>query len=376
MQVSGLYAGIGGFELGFERAGHRTILLCENDVHASRVLRSKLPNVLLHPNVETLPELPTETEVVTAGFPCQNLSMAGDKTGIAGGKSSVIDRLFQLLDQRPVPWVVIENVYFMLHLRRGAAIAWILDRLEERHYRWAYRVVDSRAFGLPQRRRRVFIVASPFQDPRNVLLADDTPGQAWPVPVMTHPIGFYWTEGRSGNGLTGDAIPPLKAGSALGIPSPPAVLLPNGGRVVTPTIEAVERLQGFPNGWTSSLRDGTERRFRWRLVGNAVSVPVAEWIGRRLSEPGVYDDSDDVPLVPGASWPSAAWNMGDGGMSSKVSECPLQRRRGRISAFATEKWPDLSERALSGFVKRARDSKLRYPLGFLDALEDKLRRRP
>ena len=372
MRVSGLYAGIGGFELGFERAGHRTILLCENDVHASKVLRHRLPDAELHPDVTKLARLPPETEVVTAGFPCQNLSMAGDKAGIEGGKSAVIDRLFELLDQNPVLWVVIENVYFMLHLARGAAIESILRRLDERDYRWAYRVVNSRAFGLPQRRRRVFIVASRSHDPRDVLLADDAPGQAWPVPVMTRPIGFYWTEGRSGNGLTGDAVPPLKAGSALGIPSPPAVLLPNGGRVVTPTIEAVERLQGFPNGWTSSLRAQAERRNRWRLVGNAVSVPVAEWIGRRLSEPGVYDDSDDVQLVRGAPWPSAAWNMGDGKMSSKVSECPLQRRRGRISAFATEKWPDLSVRALTGFVKRARDSKLRYPPGFLDALEDNL----
>ena len=376
MLVSGLYAGIGGFELGFERAGHRTILLCENDAHASTVLRHRLPDAQLHPDVTTLAGLPPETEVVTAGFPCQNLSMAGDKEGIGGDKSSVIDRLFDLLDQRQVPWVVIENVHFMLHLRRGAAIASILDRLDERRYRWAYRVVDSRAFGLPQRRRRVFIVASsshdPKDDPRDILLADDAPEQVWPVPVMTHPIGFYWTEGRSGNGLTGDAIPPLKAGSPLGIPSPPAVLLPNGGRVVTPPIEAVERLQGFPSGWTSSLRDRTERRFRWRLVGNAVSVPVAEWLGQRLSVPGAYDDSDDVLLAPGAPWPSAAWNMGERRMSSKVSECPLQRRRGRISAFATEKWPDLSKRALSGFVKRARDSRLRYPRGFLDALEDNL----
>ena len=372
MQVSGLYAGIGGFELGFQRAGHRTILLCEFDVHASKVLRHRLPDAQLHPDVTKLTQLPSETEVVTAGFPCQNLSMAGDKAGIGGGKSAVIDRLFELLDQRPIPWVVIENVYFMLYLARGAAIESILHRLVERGYRWAYRVVDSRAFGLPQRRRRVFIVATQLHDPRNVLLADDAPEQVWPAPVMTRPIGFYWTEGKSGNGLTGDAIPPLKAGSALGIPSPPAVLLPTAGRVVTPTIEAVERLQGFPNGWTSVLRDRKERRIRWRLVGNAVSVPVAEWIGRRLSKPGRYDDSDDLPLELGAPWPPAGWNMGGGGMSSKVSEWPLERRRGRISAFATQKWPDLSTRALKGFVTRARKSTLRYPPGFLDALEDNL----
>ena len=368
MLVAGLYSGIGGFESGLQRAGHTTALLCESDPLASRVLRRRLPKVPLYPNVEKLTDLPHETQIVTAGFPCQNLSMAGDKTGLNGPKSSIVNDLFRLLDRFAVPWVVIENVYFMLHLAQGMAIRSILDRLEGQGYVWAYRVVDSRAFGLAQRRRRVYIVASQLGDPRNVLLADDAPNAAWPEPDANLPIGFYWTEGRSGKGLTGDAIPPLKAGSVLGIPSPPAVLLPTG-RVVTPTIEAAERFQGFPERWSSVLRDRKARRHRWRLVGNAVSVPVAEWIGFRLSEPGTYDPNGDVPLDLTRSWPNAAWNMGDGRMSSTVSECPLHRRRGRISAFATEKWPNLSTRALEGFVRRARCSTLNYPVGFLEALE-------
>ena len=368
MLVSGLYAGIGGFELGFLRAGHRPILLCDNDPHASRVLRRRFPDACMHSDVTTLDDLPGETEVVTAGFPCQNLSMAGDKAGIEGRKSAIVDSLFRLLDRRAVPWVVIENVYFMLHLARGAAVASILGRLEERGYRWAYRVVDSRAFGLPQRRRRVFIVASQSHDPRAVLLADDAPDTCWPPVDMRHPIGFYWTEGRFGHGLTSDAVPPLKAGSVLGILSPPAVLLPSG-RIVTPTIEAVERIQGFPERWTSSLRDGDARRYRWRLLGNAVSVPVAEWIGCRLSNSGTYSAKDDSPLDDSKPWPSAGWNMGSGRMSATISEYPVRRRRGRISAFATEKWPELSRRALRGFVNRAREGRLGYPRGFLEVLE-------
>lgn len=368
MLTSGLFAGIGGFELGFERAGHRTNLLCENDEHASRVLRHRWPEIRLCPDVSTLEYLPNDTDVVTAGFPCQNLSMAGDKAGINGRKSTIVNTLFDLLDRRAVPWVVIENVYFMLHLSRGAAIASILDRLERRGYRWAYRIVNSRAFGLPQRRRRVFIVASLSNDPRGVLLADDAPDRKWPEIDMSRPVGFYWTEGRTGNGLTSDAVPPLKAGSALAIPCPPAVLLPSG-RVVTPTIEAVERFQGFPGGWTSVLREKAAKRHRWRLLGNAVSVPVAEWIGNRLSAPGHYDESRDQPLDSTKSWPVAAWNVDGRTMASGVSEYPLYRRRGRVSAFATENWPSLSERALKGFTTRAREGNLHYPPGFLDALE-------
>ena len=159
MMVSGLYAGIGGFELGFERSGHHTLLMSEIDPDALRVIRHRFGSVKVDADVVKLSALPEETEIVTAGFPCQNLSMAGGKQGIDGDKSRVVDALFRLLEVRQTPWVVIENVYFMLHLARGAAMEHIVSRLERLGYRWASRVVDSRAFGLPQRRRRVFIVA-------------------------------------------------------------------------------------------------------------------------------------------------------------------------------------------------------------------------
>ena len=372
MMVSGLYAGIGGFELGFERSGHRTLLMSEIDPDALRVVQNRFSHVECDSDVVKLSALPEETDVVTAGFPCQNLSMAGRKQGIRGEKTRVVDALFRLLEVRRVPWVVVENVYFMLHLARGAAMEHVVSRLEGLGYRWASRVVDSRAFGLPQRRRRVYIVATLDGDPRDVLLADDAPKRSWPSLDLVRPIGFYWTEGRSGHGLTADAIPPLKAGSGLGIPSPPAVLLPSG-RVARPPIEAVERFQGFPARWTSVLRDVRKGRNRWRLVGNAVSVPVAEWIGKRLTTPRDYDGSTDRAFISGMSWPNAAWCMGGKRMVADASEYPVDRRRGRLSAFATEEWPDLSKRALAGFVRRAHEGRLRYPSGFLDALEANLK---
>ena len=179
MLIAGLFAGIGGFELGFRRAGHRTILLCENDKHASQVLARKFPTVTRVCDVGDVHELPLDTDVITAGFPCQNLSKAGNKAGIHGEKSRIVNALFKLLDRRLAPWVVIENVYFMLYLMGGKGIESLIVQLEDRCYRWAYRVVDSRAFGLPQRRRRVFLVPSQSSDPRNVLLADDAPNRVW-----------------------------------------------------------------------------------------------------------------------------------------------------------------------------------------------------
>lgn len=367
MRVAGLFAGIGGFELGLRSAGHSTILLCENDPHASTVLARRFSGVPLHPDVADLEVLPRDADLVAAGFPCQNLSMAGDKSGLDGSKSSIVDHLFRLLQDNHVPWVLIENVYFMLHLAGGAAMDRIVGELEHLGYRWAYRVVDSRAFGLPQRRRRVFLLAAFTNDPREVLLSDDAPTLAYGPPDMKRPIAFYWTEGRSGSGLTTDATPPLKAGSSLAIPTPPAVLLPNG-RVVTPPIDVAERLQGFPANWSSSLR-GRSARHRWRLVGNAVSVPIARWIGERLDRPAQYDPAADVPLDSAKPWPKAAWYDGSRRFTAEVSEYPVRRRRGRLSAFQTERWPDLSVRALRGFVRRARQGNLNYPIGFLPALE-------
>ena len=90
----------------------------------------------------------------------------------------------------------------MLQLNRGEAIRHIVGEFEELGYRWAYRVIDSRAFGLPQRRQRVFLVASTEIDPANVLLQDDAvPTRDIETPLSAY--GFYWTEGSQRPGLGG-----------------------------------------------------------------------------------------------------------------------------------------------------------------------------
>lgn len=368
LEITGLFAGIGGLERGFSSTGHHTGLLCDSDSSARAVLADHFPDADLLGDVGDLVALPPATDLVLAGFPCQNLSMVGDKSGVEGDKTGVVKHLFRLLEARPVPWVILENVPFMLYLKRGRAIEYLVDRLEGLGYDWAYRVVDSRGFGLAQRRRRVFLVASREGDPRSILLADDHPGQRWPKPDLSAPIGFYWSEGNSGSGLTHDAIPPLKTGSGLGIPTAPGVLLATG-RAVVPTIEAAERLQGFEPGWTAAADVGQRRNSRWRLVGNAVSVPVAEWLGRRMSEPGSYDGSGDARLLTTKAWPKSAWSIGKRRHSSAVSETPVKMPTATLTAMEPDTWPDLSVRAISGFVLRAKRSSLRFPERFIEKLE-------
>jgi DNA (cytosine-5)-methyltransferase 1 len=372
LDVVSLFSGIGGFELGFLRGGHRTVLLCDCDNAARAVLKHRFQQVELVGEIGDLDRLPSHCDVLCAGFPCQNLSMAGDKKGITGGKSSLVNEVFRLLEHSHPSWLIFENVTFMLHLDRGSAMEHIISEFERRSMNWAYRVLDTYWFGLPQRRRRVFFVASTRGNARDCLLSDEGLCAVPPRLSLTldRPIGFYWTEGRSGVGLIQDAIPPLKAGSGLGIPSAPAVLFPDGA-IETPTVQEAERLQGFPPDWTVAA-DEINPRARWKLVGNAVSVPVAEWLGRRLVYPQAYDGSKDRPIIAGGPWPKAAWGSNGKRFASSASENPLRAPNPSLQAFANRPWRPLSNKALQGFYSRADTKQLNFPDGFLQALAVRL----
>ncbi|HWM68748.1 MAG TPA: DNA (cytosine-5-)-methyltransferase [Steroidobacteraceae bacterium] len=366
-EIVGLFAGIGGLERGLHRAGHLTILLCETDAGATAVLKAHFPDIAHHDDVTTLESLPKPTTLVVAGFPCQDLSQAGQTAGIAGLRSGLVGEVFRLVQKHKTPWVLLENVPFMLQLNRGRAMDHITDALETLGYRWAYRVIDSRALGRPQRRRRVYLLASLTDDPRTVLFADEAGLIAESKVNESHAAcGFYWTEGIRGLGWAVDAIPTLKGGSTVGIPSPPAILLPTG-EVVTPDLRDAERLQGFPSDWTKPAETVGRTGRRWKLVGNAVSVPAAEWIGRRMADPGRVLEFATRP-IRGAPWPTAAWNVGNGRVAVEASEWPVRRSYQSLSAFLKHPPRPLSLKATRGFLERTGRSGLIFPIGFLSAL--------
>lgn len=370
--VAGLFAGIGGLERGLNRAGHRTSLLCENDPPAMAVLNTHFASISFHDDVRTLADLPDEISMIAAGFPCQDLSQAGKTAGIGGVRSGLVGEVFRLIKQHHTPWILLENVPFMLQLGHGRAMSVIATAFEELGYRWAYRVVDARAFGLPQRRRRVYFVASLEDDPRTVLFADET---GVPAPRIAKDVacGFYWTEGVRGLGWAVDAVPTLKGGSTVGIPSPPAILLPSGAvTVVTPHICDAERLQGFPVDWTEAAQNVAKGGSRWKLVGNAVSVPAAEWIGGRFAAPGVVLEFPESLLRDHVSWPTAAWNVDGVRVQVDASEWPVNHRYEPLQGFLKYPSAPLSAKATAGFLERARRGRLRFPEGFLPALESHL----
>ena len=366
MRVVGLFAGIGGIELGLQNAGHETLLLCEKDPQARAVLEARFPSVPLHDDVATLDVTPRGTDLVAAGFPCQDLSQAGRTGGIDGEKSGLVTHLFRLLEQCEVPHVLIENVPFMLCLGRGAAMDYLVTQLEDLGYGWAYRVVNSRAFGLPQRRRRVYLLASRSGSPADVLFAEDAE-QPSACGHEGRACGFYWTEGNRGLGWAVDAIPPLKGGSGLGIPSAPAIWFPDG-RIATPDIRDAERLQGFEPDWTAPAAETGRPSARWKLVGNAVSVPVAAWLGEKLdSLPDAVDSDVGQPM--GNRWPEAAWGEAGRRLGVDVSSWPRAVPSPSLKNFLSFPTKPLSKRATTGFHGRLSKSSLSYPESFGLALK-------
>ncbi len=381
IKAVGLFAGVGGIELGFERAlgsSVETTLLCESWEPARAVLAQRFEGVEVRPDVRELSELPGDTDALFAGFPCTDLSQAGHTAGIHGEQSGLVAHVFEMLRRaarrgRSPPWLVIENVSNMLALEGGVAMRYLVDEIESLGYRWAYRVVDSRSAGVPQRRRRVLLLASPTEDPRPVLFADDA-GQYPAEAFSDDAFGFYWTEGLRGLGWARDAIPTLKGGSTVGIPSAPAIWAPacaNESKIVLPSIEDAEELQGFPRGWTSVAADGRSRNGpRWKLVGNAVTVGVASWLARRLLNPGTFD-------LPSASWeetgawPAAAWGERGRVRTVAVSEFPVHTTyRHLVDVVDTANARPLSHRGAAGFWRRLQQGNLGRHPGFRRAVAE------
>jgi DNA (cytosine-5)-methyltransferase 1 len=245
---------------------------------------------------------------------------------------------------------------------------YLTETLESMGYAWAYRVLDTRAFGLPQRRRRVVMLASRFHDPREVLFVGSEEPHLAEVNESTA-YGFYWTEGLRGLGWGVSCVPTLKGGSGLGIPSPPAIWMADGS-IMTPDIRDAERLQGFPADWTAPADEVPEARggTRWKLVGNAVSVPLSEWVGYRLSDPRPYEFGGDVVLQPGEPWPIAAWGLDGKAHRVELSEWPVREPYRDLHDFLEYPMKSLSQRAAAGFLSRAARSQLRFAPGFLHAV--------
>jgi DNA (cytosine-5)-methyltransferase 1 len=162
-----LFAGVGGFDLAMQRQGIKVTAAVEIDKKASEVLAQRFPETKLFNDVKEVTGeqlratgfIP-ERGIITGGFPCQDLSIAGLRRGLAGERSGLFHEIIRLTDELRPQMLVLENVPGLLSSQRGKDMGIVITALVERGYGVCWRVLDSQNFGVPQRRRRVFIVAS------------------------------------------------------------------------------------------------------------------------------------------------------------------------------------------------------------------------
>lgn len=223
MRAVSLFAGVGGMDLACEQAGIQVIATAEIDKHARAVLQRRFPDTHHYDDVRKvsrdglLRDVGALPDLVIGGFPCQDLSVAGLQAGLAGERSGLFFEHLRIAKECGARWVVFENVPGLLSSNRGRDMGVVLWALGECGYGFAYRVLDAQYFGVPQRRRRVFIVGCLGDDgsaPAEVLaLAEGSLGHpapsrtAWPAlaGAAAHGAGGAGSTQRVAQALTSSA---------------------------------------------------------------------------------------------------------------------------------------------------------------------------
>lgn len=337
LECGSCFSGCGGMDLGIERAGVRVRWQCESDRACRDVLARRFSDCeVIYHDVSTLPTGDcVRVPVLIGGFPCTDVSISGRRVGLAGKHSGLFFAFARIIREVGPELVVIENVPGLLssNARRDfALVLWTLRDLGAVDIGW--RVLDAQWFGVAQRRNRVFLVAD-FGGRRAgeiLALSEGLSGlpqprrETWEAPpgvAASGPhegcVSYALTTGGGPSGKErqqtviafasqsgGDVRPCASAhvSPALSASQIPAVAFPlmvagaggwgtsadnpnlipteYGVRRLTP--REYERLQGLPDDWTRWGASGKEMAdaTRYRMCGNAVPVPVMEWIGRRI----------------------------------------------------------------------------------------------
>lgn len=290
MKVASFFSGIGGIDLGLEKAGMEVAFQCEILSFGQKVLKKHWPDVPLAQDITKVvgTDIP-EVDVFAGGFPCQDLSLAnqGKRKGLEGARSGLFYKYAELIEEKRPRWVFIENVPGLLNSAQGGDFNVVLSTLDELGYCVAWRVLDAKFFGTPQRRRRTYIVGSlgtpgaaevlfergtnPISDSKGnrsrnfIATGDDESLPGSNIFSIQHAgIGRRASAGPQGKGYRndGETYTLDSRGSSDAVCKTDA---PFGVRATA---------------GVSSKLDGN----RFRAIGNAVCVPVIEWIGTRMVE--------------------------------------------------------------------------------------------
>ena len=257
-----LFAGIGGFDLGLERAGMVCNWQVEIDDYATRVLEKHWPAVRRWNDVRTFPpEGDWNVDVICGGFPCQDISAAGRKDGLAGARSGLWYEYARIISELRPRYVIVENVAALL--ARGMDD--VLGTLASLGYDAEWHVIPASAVGAPHRRERVWIVAYPDRERRDEMPVGE------PVACGQSCTSAYVSQQARGTHVAdaddeSESDVPLNAVQGRSVPEPAGgyewwVTEPDVGRVAHGVPARVDRL---------------------RCLGNAVVPQVVEVIGRAI----------------------------------------------------------------------------------------------
>lgn len=275
--LGSLFAGIGGFDLGFERAGWKTLWQVEIDPHNRAVLADRFPRAQQFSDVrDSGSQNLVRVDCICAGFPCQDISIAGScrrekiQTGLRGASSGLFFEALRIIEELQPSWVVLENVPQLLASNDSQDIERIIQELAHRNYLGFARVLDASYFGIPQKRRRVFLVAGLGRLPTMELLADS---QA----MDTIPCTFEANEvARSENAHAANTLTARNNSCRIDLGHAVLVAEEDGWGAMVERRRKSE-LHGIPLGLD-------EQNFRQAFAaGNAVPPPIAQWIAEKLN---------------------------------------------------------------------------------------------
>jgi len=289
-RFNSFFAGIGGFDLGFERMGISPAFHCEINDFCNSVLRRHWPNLPHSNNINKvdIDQLP-DAEIWCGGFPCQDVSVARGwigRDGLNGKNSGLFYPFLELIKKKLPRVVVLENVTGLLSSHRGRDFKTIITSFTELGYGVAWRVMNARYFGAPQSRPRVFVCAWKGR-----------------VDLALHALYEEESSPAVKNVRKGFITPTVCQYTGAAVPLVGYCLAATSGRhtgtdwsrtyvayydkVRRLTPNECEGLQGFPTGWSLPekdypLCDDEIDTLRYHAIGNAVCVPVIEWIANRI----------------------------------------------------------------------------------------------
>lgn len=177
--IGSLFAGIGGFDLGFEAAGFKTAWQVEIDQVSRAVLAHRFPHATQFNDVkECGAHNLAPVDVLCGGFPCQDVSVMGKQVGLGGKRTGLFFEAIRIITEIQPQWVVLENVVGLLSSQDGRDFQTVLESLATCGYVGSWRVLDAEYFGVSQRRRRVFMVAGLRRPAPSQFLFDAQPMDA------------------------------------------------------------------------------------------------------------------------------------------------------------------------------------------------------